>query len=84
MQKKNNLEGEPFLNSLILSSHHNENLQWLQVDQSLILKVNHYKFCVFLYFNFLHYGLLSLSKYIYIKKTEKLKIKNRFKINILF
>lgn len=64
-KKKKNLEGEPFLNSLILSFHYNENLQRLQVDRSLILKANHYKFCVFLYFNFLHYGLLSLSKYIY-------------------
>ena len=54
MQKKN-LEGETFWDSLVLFFHHSKNLQRLQVDVTLTLRVNHYKSHVFLWFNFSHW-----------------------------
>ena len=44
-----------FWDSLVLSFYHNENLHGLQVDVTLTLRVDHYKFRVFLYFKFSHW-----------------------------
>ena len=60
--KEKNLEGEAFWDSLVFSFHHSENLQRLQVDITLTVRVNHYKSHVFLCFNFSHWFIVAFEK----------------------
>ena len=59
--RQKNLKGKVFWDSLVLFFHHSENLQRLQVDVTLTLKVTCYKSYVFLCFVFC-IRLLLLSK----------------------
>ena len=50
-----------FWDYFVISFHQNKNPRQLQMNVTLTLRVNHYKFCVFLYFIF-YIDLLYLLK----------------------